>query len=139
MELKAVLVCDDLRREVGNKLSAIGLYNESIVFPPGGPSALALPRLAVLFVVRGMLGVASYRYRHFLHYEPAGPLPDPPMQDGQRGPDNDEHNFVLQITPFIVPGPGRVRAVLEVDPGNDRRSRFEYAFEIRLADPGTIQ
>lgn len=133
VHLKAVIVCDDLRQEVGNKFTACGMYNERISFPPpSAPNAMiGLPKLAILFVVAGMTGVASYSYRHFLHYGDEN-VPDVPMQQGQRAPAADEHNFVFQVAPFVVPGPGRLRAILDLRVGNQTK-HFEYAFEIAVS------
>jgi len=134
MRLKSIVVCDDVRQEIGNKLTLVGAYNEAIVFP-AGEGGLGLPKLAVVFVVSGLRGVAQIDYRHFLHFGD-GPLLEPTMTPIQRPPAQDEQNFVLLESPLVLPGPGRLRAVLDVRVEGETE-RYEYAFEVRRLAPST--
>lgn len=130
MRLKAVFVCDDVRQELGNKLTIVGMYND-VIMVGGGEGGIGLPKLAAVFVLGGLRGVSELAYRSYFVLEGA-PVPDPPLQTIQRNADTDEHNFLFAMIPAIFPGPGAMRAILDAQVGG-QRERFEYRFEIRRA------
>jgi hypothetical protein len=53
MKLDTLLICDDIRQEVGGKQSLMGLYNDSIIFGPSPEGIQAWPKLMRLgFFIR---------------------------------------------------------------------------------------
>jgi len=53
MKLDALLVCDDIRQEVGGKQSLMGLYNDAIIFGANPEGLPAWPKLMKLsFFIR---------------------------------------------------------------------------------------
>ena len=100
LRCRAVLVCDDVRQEVGNKFSAIGMYNDIIGFPAGqGP--MGLPKLAFLFVLTGLAGVEEFRFRYSVSFNPSPTTPPVvPLQVMRRPqPELSEHTFMFQDDP----------------------------------------
>src|SRR5262245_12008158 len=111
LSARAAFFCDDVRYEHGNKISAIGVYNDLMSFPPGeGP--MILPKLAVVFMVKGLMGRAEVQVRF---WTTLGNAPIPPVPHTvSRNASTDEHNFVFQIAPAVFPKAGSVSATLEV-------------------------
>jgi len=53
MELDALLICDDIRQEVGGKQSLMGLYNDAIIFEANPEGLPVWPKLMKLsFFIR---------------------------------------------------------------------------------------
>lgn len=139
MNLKASFFCDDVRLEQGNKMIAIGIYNESLVFPPG-EGGMGTPKLAAVFVVRGLAGVAQLRCRQTVAFEsPNAPVshgPQPPLVQMNRQAAADEHNFVWQMAPVRFPAEGRLTVRLEVIAGEEHA---EYACSLKILRHGSQQ
>ena len=45
MKLDTLLICDDIRQEMGGKQSLMGLYNDAIIFEPSPEGVPAWPKL----------------------------------------------------------------------------------------------
>jgi hypothetical protein len=136
---RAILVCDDLRQEVGNKWSAVGMYNDMIGFPAGqGP--VGLPKLAVMFVVAGLAGTDELRFRYTMSFTPsAAPMMPaiPPLQVVRRPqPEIDEHNFMFQMMPAVFPGAGTLQIALELEVEEGDLQRFEHRIRVVRGAPG---
>lgn len=132
MRLKAAFFCDDIRHEVGNKISAVGIYNDAIVFPPG-TGAFGLPKLAAVFIVAGLAGVSDLRLKQALIFNgKANALPE---VVAHRDPTADEQNFVFQQMPAVFPADGVLTARVELF-APERHAQFECKVSIRRGTSG---
>ncbi len=136
MQARAVFFCDDVRSEHGNKLSAMGIYNERIVFAPG-EGVMILPKLAVVFVISGMRGRDEVRFRQRLAFDNAPSTADPPVQMIRRDAANDEQTFVMQITPAVFPKAGSLTAWLEIV-GATPPPHFEVTVRVERASKAAM-
>ena len=129
MELRAVIVCDDVRYERGNKLTLVGCYNDGILFGPGeGP--MVIPKLAVVYVVSGLRGVETITCRQTLAFGEIPDLEAVPLRTEPHDAAFGEHNFVYQVSPALFPREGTVTAVLELTAGA-ASAHFEHRFSVR--------
>lgn len=133
MELKAKLFCDDVRREIGNKLTVVGVYNDAIVFPGGTGKKVALPKLAAVFIITGLEGLSDFEYRHWFKF---GDVPDPevPWARENHNPQTSDHNFINQISPAVFPGNGTFSSSLSVRQ-DERVYTFDVSIDIRFLTP----
>lgn len=125
MRLKALLLCEDVRIEVGGTMTLVGVYNERLIAPPG-EGALEVPRLAFVAVIGGLRGVEQLAYRQWIRLAedeppPAELVPEP------HDPEADEHNFVLTESPMVFPDEGVYEIALDVQAG-DRVQSYRYPF-----------
>jgi hypothetical protein len=128
LRARAIIICDDIRYEVGNKLTLVGVYNETIGFPPG-EGAFGIPKLAALFMMTGLRGQHEVKYRSYFKGTSLS-TPVPPMRAMPRPqPDLDEHNFILQLVPAMFNAPGKLTVVLEVEISGATRS-FEHSVSV---------
>jgi hypothetical protein len=134
MKLKSVIVADDLRHEVGNKYTVVGMYFDSIIFPAGtGP--VGLPKLCVLFIIQGLRGREALRYRMWLD-DGEEPSQAPELKVEAHKPETDEHLFSLQLAPAIFPAPYKILASLDVEvDGTMHTFRYQFAI-VRKQPPG---
>ena len=64
MKLKALLLCEDLRFEVGGTFTLVGVLGERILVSPG-PDPIVMPKLAFVAVIGGLRGVDEIRFRQW--------------------------------------------------------------------------
>jgi hypothetical protein len=137
LSISVAVVCDDVREEVGNKLTLVGLYNDAITFQPGqGP--FGLPKLASVFVLRGLRGVAQLQVRHTMTVAPAGAdtsrlAQNEPTLIVERPPEAralDEQSLIRFAMPLVFPSsPSILRAALWVQ--TDTGETYEYVREVQ--------
>jgi hypothetical protein len=134
MRLRALLLCDDVRFELGGTMTLVGVYADRIVVGsgvgPGGSSELIhLPRLAIYSVVAGLTEANELTWRQTLVVEGEGP--GAPVAEGREphDPTSDEHRLVNILSPFTLPGSGRYRLIVELETLRDRRS-IEHRFTV---------
>ena len=124
--------CDDVRHELGNKITAIGLYGEFIGFPPGNGNVV-LPKLAAVFILKGLRNVRQISIRQAISIAPATaavPNLTGPAQEMQRDlPALDEHNIILQAIPIVFPGECTVVAKLEIT-ADGETTQFENSIRV---------
>jgi hypothetical protein len=114
MQLKAVLLCEDVRIEVDGTLTLIGVYNERLIAPPGnGP--IEIPRLAVLAVIRQLTGIQRIGVRHRIRQVDDTRLAEHPLAYEPHDPAADEHNFVFAHAPMRFAEPGAHELVLDLE------------------------
>ena len=133
MWFRALLLCDDIRFEVGGTMTLVGVFADRILVEPGeGP--LVLPRLAVYSVIAGLSGVVEISWRQTLFA--MGSASDQPLAHGRERHDaaSDEHRLVNIMSPLVLPGPGRYRLVLEFETQVERGS-LEHDFLVERAPP----
>lgn len=130
MKLKALLLCEDIRFEVGGTVTLVGVFNERLIAPPGqGP--LQVPRIAFLAVVGGLRGVEQLGFRQWIRFGDAA-ADEPPMRVERHTPEHDEHNFVFTESPMVFPDVGRYELALDVEIAG-RRQAYRYPFTIERA------
>src|SRR5262245_52030376 len=63
--VRALLLCDDVRFEVGGTMTLVGVFGDRIVVPPG-EGELVVPRLSIYSVVAGLTGTTVLGWQHHL-------------------------------------------------------------------------
>jgi hypothetical protein len=134
MNVKALLICEDVRVEVGSTLTLVGVFNDRIVVDSirDTSPAIEMPRLALEAVIAGLRGIERVAYRlRTRRFE--DPDPEPlPFAFEPHAPEADEHNFVLVQSPMVFPNAGDYEVVLEVDAGGQLLgSRYRFRVERR--------
>jgi hypothetical protein len=128
VNLKALLVCDDVRIEADGTLTLIGVFNERLIAPPGdGPIVAA--HLAVVVVIAGLTGADSVGFALRIHHvEEERPVLGALVAE-THAPAHDEHNFVTSHTPMIFPYPGPYEIIADVEAGG-QRAAYRYRFHV---------
>jgi hypothetical protein len=134
MWLRALLLCSDVRFEVGGTMTLVGVFTERIIVEPGdGP--LVIPRLAVYSAIAGLSGITELAWRTTLSEldRPA----ERPLIEGREPHDvgADEHRLVNILSPLALPGPGRYLLAMELETRYERSS-IEHCFAVERAPPG---
>lgn len=103
-----LLVADDIRQEVGGKLTLVGLFADSVVvlgqLPPeafddeGKPLPLAIDSLAFLLNVSGLTGKQGLT----ITFEGVGPEDVPIEREGDFEAGNRSANFIARFRPFVA-------------------------------------
>lgn len=126
MWLRAFLLCDDVRFEIGGTMTLVGVFADRLVVPPGD-GELVMPRLAIYSVIAGLSGVTELTWRQTL--VAAGGAAAAPLAEGSERHDHeaDEHRLVNIVSPLVLPGPGPYRLVAEFVTRRERRS-VEHRF-----------
>lgn len=126
------LLAEDVRPEVSNKLTILGLFPGEVVIlqkgarPEGVPedAPAGLERLAILVTISDTEGPHKYKGRVV---EPSGELYKPEIELGngisQKG---FSHTVIVALRPFIVKQPGIFHFEFFVDD-----EIFSFPFEIR--------
>ena len=121
MWVRALLVCDDVRLEVGGTLTVVGVHGDRIVVDVGeGP--IVLNRLVILAIVAGLTGIDRVGVRYGLGE--GGASVTEPMTIHARDAARDEHQFVHLISPVQFDGPGTWQVSFELEAGGHRSSLF---------------
>ena len=109
--VRALILCDDVRFEVGGTMTLVGVFADRIVVP-AGDGELVVPRLAIYSVVAGLTGTTVLGWQHHLIEENRDP--GHPIAAGSElhDDDADEHRLVNIVSPLVLPGPGRYRLVV---------------------------
>jgi hypothetical protein len=140
-----VLYCDDIRNEIGGKLSFMGVYNADIAFP-SFPAALqklcayvtlkfkreSLPKQSVHIVFRNdEVTLAELKIDEKTLSGAKVPEPDPNVADVDR---SLVMAFAFEITPLLVGKEGHLRARAYID-GEEIKGN---ALRLRAATPGEL-
>ena len=126
MKLKAILICEDVRFEVGGTVSLVGVLNERLVVEPGyGP--VVLPRLAFFAVIGGLRGVDQIAFRQWIQIEDDDP--QRPLMVEPHDAALDEHNFVFTQSPMVFPDAGNYEVAIDLEIG-ERRQAYRYPFRV---------
>jgi hypothetical protein len=129
--LKAMLVCDDVRIELGGTMTLVGVHNDRLIAPPGdGPIRLA--RLMFVAIVGGLSGVESVGFRQRIRETSELVLPTgQPMTYEAHDAKADEHNFVFGDEPMLFPGPGSYEVALDIEAGQRATYILRFTVERR--------
>lgn len=123
--MRALVVCDDVRLELGGTVSLIGVYADRIAVAPGDGD-IVLGRLAIYTIVAGLTGVHELAWRTSMI--PDGADPGAPLADAREVHDAsyDEHRIVSMLSPITF-REGRYRLALELETKREKRT-LEYRF-----------
>jgi hypothetical protein len=113
------IVCDDVRQEVGNKVTVVGVYSDEILIPAPPSWPVILPKLGVFLRIKPFEDFVPKNFEvRFLH-------------DGKQiglatgevaGFDPDKSSTIVVVgSPFPLPGPGQLRFELSFTAGEQRR------------------
>jgi hypothetical protein len=127
VKLKALLVCEDVRFEVGGTVTLVGVFNERLLVEPG-EGLIALPRLACLAVIGGLRGVEQIGFRQWIRLEDDDPEARE-LRYEPHHPELDEHNFVFSQSPMVFPDEGNYEIAIDLEIG-DRRQGYRYPFRV---------
>ena len=118
-----MLVCDDVRIELGGTMTLVGVHNERLIAPPGdGPVRLA--KLVFVAIVGGLEGVERVGFRQRIREASELSLPGGPLTYEAHDPQADEHNFVFGDAPMLFPGTGSYEVALDIDAMGNRATYF---------------
>ena len=117
--LRALVLCDDVRFELGGTVTLVGVYADRIVVAPT-EGQLVLPRLAIYSVIAGLTGATEIAWRHTLIEH--GREPGEVIARGTEPHDGaaDEHRFVNLLSPLWLPGAGRYRLAVDFETSRGR-------------------
>lgn len=132
--MRALVVCDDVRLELGGTVSLIGVYADRIAAPPGDGD-IVLGRLAIYTIVAGLTGVHELAWRTSLIVD--GADPGAPLAEAREVHDAryDEHRIVSMLSPITF-REGRYRLELELETKRERRT-VEYRFLVERVRPAS--
>lgn len=127
------LIAEEIRPEIGNKLTVLGLYPGDIIImlkgvaPQGASNDVSsgLERLSILATISGANdGLHKFKGRIV---EPTGQLYQPEAVFGEAVTKQGfSHTVLIELKPFVVRRPGMFRFEFFVDD-----EMFTYQFEIR--------
>jgi hypothetical protein len=126
--LKAMLVCDDVRVEMGGTMTLVGVHNERLLVPPG-EGRIGFPRLMFVAIVGGLTGAERVAFRQRIRELSEMELGGGAMQVEPHDPRADEHNFVFGDAPMMFPGPGTYEVVVEIE-ANGQRGSYTTRFKL---------
>jgi hypothetical protein len=122
-----MLVCEDVRFEIGGTFSLIGVFNERLIAPPGEGDIL-IPRLSFVAVIGGLRGVDQIAFRQWIRAA-GDELDGSEMAVQPHDPESDEHNFVFAESPMVFPGEGMYEVAIDLEVG-PRRTSYRYPFSV---------
>jgi len=139
------LYCDDIRHEIGGKLSYIGVYNAEM-YVPGFP--ITLPKLCVALwaVIPNDRPVQGMSFKvlkddEVVHQVEIGDLPPPPADFWERENQDAGETFTTMMTyvafsPLNLEGPCKIRVRAYTSDGEELKGS---ALTIREAPEGALQ
>lgn len=137
------LFADDVRQEVGNKTSLMGIYDGDIIVPIGPPAALG--RLVIVLFVTADIDDIPEKISIRITIPPERQqlvqftfTPQPPTAV----PDEDARRAVLKIilpfAPLLLTAPGLIEVFADAGNGEERVGRLKVDFA-SPADPMSVQ
>jgi hypothetical protein len=119
--VRALVLCEDVRLEVGGTMTLVGVYADRIVVAPGA-GELVLSRLAIYSVVAGLTGASDVAWRLTLGHADRE-LGDVIAHGNERhDSDADEHRIVNIVSPLWLPGSGQYRLACDFETTRARRT-----------------
>lgn len=121
------ILCDDVRQEIGNKLSLIGVYSKDIVVRAALPALMPMLHLVVMF--EGIKEPFEEIFLRVVMPEAESTTivqPAPAMAEG------DNINIIVVLTPFIIKGTGKAKFEMRFTKGG--RASVVHRFSIKTDD-----
>lgn len=130
--VRAFVLCDDVRVELGGTVSLIGVYADRITVAPGD-GEIVLGRIAIYTIVAGLTGARELAWRMTISLD--GSDPGTPLTEAREVHDAayDEHRIVSMVSPIAL-REGRYRLELEVEAMDVKRT-LAYRFLVERARP----
>ena len=131
IELKApkhefTLLCDDIRQEVDNKISIMGLYDHHVI-----ATQVPITLAKICFYSRFTNMQGTYQFS-FSIIAPDGECKDIVNSSDVEIPEGiSEGTFHVTASPFDITTEGIYKAVIGFTKSNDR---FEYIYQFAVAD-----
>lgn len=133
--LRSLLLCDDIRLEIGGAMTLVGVYTDQIFVSQESQESttgIVFPRLGIYAIVAGLTGTTELVWKKTLLYEGVS-IDGPPTLEGteQHDPTADEHRLVTVLSPIAFPKPGRYCLLFTFETKRERRSvehHFTLAF-----------
>lgn len=130
-EHKFTLLCDDIRQEVGGKVSIIGLYDHHIVVPH---VPYILPKICFYIRFSSMYG--SFKF-NFSIISPDNNCKDIVLNNDIEVPQQaKESTFTVVASPFEVNQPGIYEVIIGLTKNIDK---FEYIYKFAITDNSISQ
>ena len=112
--VRALILCDDVRFELGGTTTLVGVYGDRIVVA-ATDGELVIPRLVIYSVVAGLTGATEITWRHTLRQQDRefGDV----IAHGHEPHDAtaDEHRFVNIVSPLWLPEAGSYRLAVDFE------------------------
>lgn len=128
-----MLVCDDVRIELGGTITLVGVHNERLIVP-AGDGQIRVAKLMFFAVVGGLEGVERVAFRQRIREVSELNLGTGPLVEEPHDPRADEHNFVFGDAPMVFPGAGVYEVSLDIEAGGRRASYVCKFSVVRAAD-----
>lgn len=131
------LFCDDVRVEVGNKFSLMGIYTSDMIFPTKPP--VMLPRLIIAVWVISDFDDPIQAIATSVRMFPDGGeifkterLPVQSIRGTSEGATKFYAQQLIPISPLLIPGDGKIEITVETERETLRAGKLTIHFE----DPG---
>lgn len=122
-------ICDDIREEIGNKVSLMGIYGDNIVFPV---LPAAMPKLCLYIVLNEVnTDVNTFKIKVFSPVDGSPIEFNIPAQVDQTSP-NKNTRIAVVLSPFKVVKTGEAR--VELSANDEKNSSVIYRFNIMTSD-----
>ena len=128
-----MLVCDDVRLEVGGTMTLVGVHSERLVAAPGD-GTITVAKLMFVAIVGGLGGTERVGYRQRIREMSELSLGGGDIQYEPHDPRADEHTFIFGDAPMVFPGPGVYEVAVDVE-ADGRKASYSLRFQVIRA-PG---
>jgi hypothetical protein len=121
------LVCDDIRHEVGNKLSLMGLYSDIVV----KETPTILPKISLAIIFKGI----KYKIKtiNIALKQPSGDVIDlPEFKMPQQAKIGSNHNIDICIAPLKIANPGMYIWEIRID--GEKKPSITHEINVRTPD-----
>ena len=123
------ILCDDVREEVGNKFSIMGIYDDDVVFS-SLPSML--PKLCLVVQIKEMkINITTYKIKVFSPENDSPKefnIPAPPIDD-----DHKNTRLIIALSPFRASKCGDAR--IEVFNDDEKKPFYIHKFGLKTSVP----
>lgn len=127
------IFCDDVRQEIGKKISLIGVYGPNIVFRANPP--VTYPRLCIVVWAWGELQDIPTRMElHILAQPGELPLFSGALKRTETTPEDEAGRIariqtLIELSPLELKQPGRIEVRLDIGSETQVAGRLDVKFE----------
>lgn len=122
-------ICDDIREEIGNKVSLMGIYGDNIVFPI---LPAVMPKLCIYIVLNEVNPEVSVFKIKVISPLDGAPIEfNIPSQVDQTSP-NKNARIAIALSPFKIEKTGEAR--VELSANDEKDSSVIYKFKVMASD-----
>jgi len=134
VNLRALLLCEDVRVEVDGTLTLFGVRNDRLRVRPPAEGPFVLEHLAFLVVVSGLSGYDRVGFRAEVRDVSSTGPSERAMSYESHAPGADEHNFIFAYAPMVFAGVGTYEIVVDLKVGV-QTTTYRHRFRVEAADP----